>query len=66
MNTGLKYCCPKCKNEFGVAKAERTNGVIQLTASNAQLAIPVNVPLVHILCPECRTIVTSFTTPTTL
>ena len=63
MNSGLNYCCPKCKKEFGVAGAALAMGAIQLTGEFAGIAVPVNKRLIHIACPDCHTIVSSIHIP---
>ena len=67
MDTGLKYHCPKCHNEFKVDEAVAVDGrgVIENVDATSHILHHLG-RLLHYLCPKCKTIVTSFHIPENL
>jgi hypothetical protein len=63
--TPLKYCCPNpdCHNKFLPEDAKRSFGLIEIAAKDSGKGIPWEFSLVHLLCPDCNTIVTSVHVP---
>ncbi len=61
----LTYCCsnPDCRKKFTIEEAERTEGLVQLSAKGSGKAAPWSVSVIHILCPECKNIVSSIHIP---
>ena len=60
----LTYCCsnPECHTKFSVDQAEQATGLVQQTAGLG-MQHPFAVSLVHLLCPNCKTIAASIHVP---
>ena len=59
----LNYCCPnpECHKTFTVEEAEYSHGAFgQVEEGNEVFHL---LPLIHMLCPECGTIVASVHVP---
>ena len=63
MLSGLNYHCSKCSNEFSLKEAITADGQISLEVKLPGIHLPVNKSLIHIVCPKCNTIVSSFHVP---
>ncbi len=61
----LAYFCsnPECRNKFTLDEAERKETLAQLSDIGIGKEHTLTVPLLHILCPKCKTIATSIHLP---
>lgn len=60
-----KYYCSKCANEFTVKEAIEISGRIPRSDVPGKFIVPNSFIMVHLLCPKCKTIVTTFSVPAT-
>ena len=61
----LTYCCsnPEFHNKFTIGQAERSEEILQFSTTGTASDHPRFVPLLHIVCPKCKTIAASIHLP---
>ena len=61
----LTYCCsnPDCGTKFTMEQAKQTTALLQPSPVGVGMHINCAVPVVHILCPSCKTIAASIHVP---